>query len=31
VRQKSPVYLEKAAKNKKIELIVAELNANFQI
>jgi hypothetical protein len=31
VRQKSPVYLEKAAKNKKIELIVAELNASFQI
>jgi hypothetical protein len=30
VRQKSSVYLEKAAKNKKIELIVAELNANFQ-
>jgi len=30
VRQKAAIYLEKAAKNKKIELIVAELNANSQ-
>jgi len=30
VRQKPPIYLDQVAKNKKIELIVEELNAKFQ-
>tara|TARA_R110002050_G_scaffold22726_2_gene61816 strand:+ start:5422 stop:6930 length:1509 start_codon:yes stop_codon:yes gene_type:complete len=30
VRQKPAIYLEQAAKNKKIEIIVEELNAKFQ-